>query len=543
MRTKGKRLLAGLASGALVLTGAAFVAAPQAQAAGEPVVYCAGSGGDPGVAGDPTSVSTDCVTVGGPGVSVPLRLSDLLPTSATGWVQLTLSSGTFAGTADTDDSTVAINATRTSGWFAGPDADEGPGGLAIAQDDSAITPPGIGSAAVNVLVGSVPQEITVTVATSSSDVYNEISTLNITERAPVAVTVVGAPGSLQIFPAYQNVRGLADDTAAVALVQVYDANGAPLPITAADVTLGQLGAAVDDITALPAHCGTSATGDDTFTADGKAAGLDSGALLVGTEACAALNATGTGVWIRSGLTAQSGGEKNVTVAVSIGGQAFTGSFSYTVSGTIAAGATSEFGSSTYNTGELSSLTWCLTDLAGNPVADGLGWRGGVTRPVQWASNATTAPLNYNLASFPVSTYGGCVTGLTFAPATAMVWNVFTTVLPGDGWTDAVQGATLLASTTVGTPEPVVGSIMIVGQRGTGADLNRVFVEGTTTNLVGNTVTPFFRLPGQVGFTAGSGVRTVDAQGNFNWQRKTGKRIAVQFRADDLRSNSIIIAAR
>jgi len=57
------------------------------------------------------------------------------------------------------------------------------------------------------------------------------------------------------------------------------------------------------------------------------------------------------------------------------------------------------------------------------------------------------------------------------------------------------------------------------------------------------VTPFFRFPGQVGFTAGTGLRTVDSLGNFQWQRQTGKRIAVQFRFEDIRSNSIIIAAR
>jgi hypothetical protein len=100
----------------------------------------------------------------------------------------------------------------------------------------------------------------------------------------------------------------------------------------------------------------------------------------------------------------------------------------------------------------------------------------------------------------------------------------------------------VATVTVGDA-PVTQSIMIEGTRGTGENVNRIFVEGTTTDLVGETVTPYFRFPGQVGFTAGTGLREVDALGNFQWQRQTGKRIAVQFRFEDIRSNSIIIAAR
>ena len=92
-------------------------------------------------------------------------------------------------------------------------------------------------------------------------------------------------------------------------------------------------------------------------------------------------------------------------------------------------------------------------------------------------------------------------------------------------------------------QPKDGSILIEGTRGTGENANRIFVEGTTTDLVGASVTPCFRFPGQVGFTAGTGTRTVDALGNFKWQRQTGKRIAVQFRHEEIRSNSIAIAAR
>ena len=57
------------------------------------------------------------------------------------------------------------------------------------------------------------------------------------------------------------------------------------------------------------------------------------------------------------------------------------------------------------------------------------------------------------------------------------------------------------------------------------------------------LTPYFRFPRQSGFTAGTGTRTVDANGDFAWQRKTGKRIVVEFRGDGVTSNRIVIQAK
>jgi hypothetical protein len=39
------------------------------------------------------------------------------------------------------------------------------------------------------------------------------------------------------------------------------------------------------------------------------------------------------------------------------------------------------------------------------------------------------------------------------------------------------------------------------------------------------------------------VRTVSELGNFEWQRQTSKRVSIQFRFEDIRSNSLIISAR
>ena len=84
------------------------------------------------------------------------------------------------------------------------------------------------------------------------------------------------------------------------------------------------------------------------------------------------------------------------------------------------------------------------------------------------------------------------------------------------------------------------TIMITGAR----DGRRVQVAGMTTGLVGETVTPWVRLAGQSRYRVGEGTRTVDAQGTFTWDRVTGKKTYVYFRAgDDVRSTRVVIPAR
>lgn len=93
------------------------------------------------------------------------------------------------------------------------------------------------------------------------------------------------------------------------------------------------------------------------------------------------------------------------------------------------------------------------------------------------------------------------------------------------------------------------SITLVGQRGTVRGRPGVMVTGTTVGLpAGTTMTPFVRLPGQTSYTAGTAqprVRLTDGSvGEFTWQRRTGKRVAVYFRADTgEQSRRIIIPGR
>ena len=74
----------------------------------------------------------------------------------------------------------------------------------------------------------------------------------------------------------------------------------------------------------------------------------------------------------------------------------------------------------------------------------------------------------------------------------------------------------------------------------------VVVYGVTTGFAeGTTVTPEYRFPGQTSYTAGIDV-TIDAEGEFTWYRKTGKKIYVRFVAGDngdVVSSRVIIPAK
>jgi len=97
------------------------------------------------------------------------------------------------------------------------------------------------------------------------------------------------------------------------------------------------------------------------------------------------------------------------------------------------------------------------------------------------------------------------------------------------WSDPTDPVTPRAEAT----------ILITGTRsGT-----QVRVDGVTTGLTGQQVTPHVRFPGQDSYQTGTGVRTVGDDGSFEWQRRTGKKIYVYFAADNVRSLRIIIPAR
>lgn len=85
-------------------------------------------------------------------------------------------------------------------------------------------------------------------------------------------------------------------------------------------------------------------------------------------------------------------------------------------------------------------------------------------------------------------------------------------------------------------------IYLDGERTRIGGRKAVRVEGVSGALTpGAKVTPYVQLPGQRGYTAGTGVQVISADGSFTWQRRTGKKVAVYFRADDgTRSTRLVI---
>ena len=125
-----------------------------------------------------------------------------------------------------------------------------------------------------------------------------------------------------------------------------------------------------------------------------------------------------------------------------------------------------------------------------------------------------------------------ITGLT--PGTP--YTVTARALTGAGW-----GATSSPSETVVplSPPTPAATILITSSRDR-AQKSIARVEGTTTGLVGAEVIPYVRIAGQKAFAPRASTRTVDADGNFVWQRKANKRFTVYFVNGEVTSNRLVI---
>ena len=106
-------------------------------------------------------------------------------------------------------------------------------------------------------------------------------------------------------------------------------------------------------------------------------------------------------------------------------------------------------------------------------------------------------------------------------------------LNGAGW-----GAWSTWTSPVTPQAPVPPSLVITGSR----DGTQIIVLGTSTGLVGASLTPRVRLTGQRGYRSGVVRPTVAADGSFDWQRRTGKNAKIYFATDDVRSNRVVIAS-
>jgi len=174
---------------------------------------------------------------------------------------------------------------------------------------------------------------------------------------------------------------------------------------------------------------------------------------------------------------------------------------------------------------------------------GLAVAGDASASVSWVapSDSGSYPIsNYQVTSAP----GGrsclvSVLALTCEVSSLTNGTAYTfavRALNGAGW--GSDSAPSDAVTPRATP---VKAIQITGSRDA-SDTRVVRVSGTTTGLVGEQVTPWVRFPGQTTITAGTGVRTVAAEGAFEWSRATSKKVHVYFTHGSIKSNTVVIPA-
>jgi hypothetical protein len=198
-------------------------------------------------------------------------------------------------------------------------------------------------------------------------------------------------------------------------------------------------------------------------------------------------------------------------------------------------------------GAFATATVKVTDAFGNPV-DTTDDTGVVTvaasGDVRLGGFVSSQDVTTNaLGEATVTIVAGTVTGTGTLTATPKASNLATAwgaaYTPPTGYPAPVTSA---AATVLVTSSPADRSIVITGERTTVSGRSGIMVDGVVTGIEdGETVVPYIRFPGQTTFTAGS-ARPEITEGEFVWQRKTGKRVTVYVTNDDgdVRSNRVTI---
>lgn len=159
-------------------------------------------------------------------------------------------------------------------------------------------------------------------------------------------------------------------------------------------------------------------------------------------------------------------------------------------------------------------------------------------PVSGATVEVAVP-----ASSPLALTGGS-TPVRVTTNAAGQAQVIIAARPGRTGTGTVTAAfgDRVSSVDIVVEEKTAAAVIIVGERGTVGGKPGIIVSGLTTGLpAGSTVIPYFRFPGETSYTQTSARPVVDADGEFTWQRKTGKKVyAYVVTESGVASNRVII---
>ena len=199
-------------------------------------------------------------------------------------------------------------------------------------------------------------------------------------------------------------------------------------------------------------------------------------------------------------------------------------------------------------GSASAVTVAVTDVFGNPVT-----LDGGSEKVTLVTDLGTLAGGTNIYSIGVTDAAGKAV-VSAASAVAGVATISATGengqfadLADDPYTGAAASVYKASVPVEFTTAPTDMTIAISGERGTVKGKPGIMVDGLTTGISEDeAVIPYIKFPGETSYSAGSARPKVDAEGEFYWQRKTGKKIYVYFVLEsdmDVRSERIIIQAK
>jgi hypothetical protein len=172
----------------------------------------------------------------------------------------------------------------------------------------------------------------------------------------------------------------------------------------------------------------------------------------------------------------------------------------------------------------------VTDIFGNPVPGD----DSVTATLLGPGTLTTVAATDAAGKTTISYIAPAGTG-----STGVRWTMGTYE---SGTIPGAPAAVRTADVAITVGSSPTKSIVIVGERTTVSGKSGILVDGVVTGIEdGKTVVPYIRFPGETTFTAGT-ARPEITDGEFMWQRKTGKRVTVYVTNDDgdVTSNRVTI---
>jgi hypothetical protein len=280
--------------------------------------------------------------------------------------------------------------------------------------------------------------------------------------------------------------------------------------------------------------------------------LGSEGVYVSSSASTAWNEGETSVTVSSGTSVYVFGTKAGTTSVELtsGGKTVTVPVKIQTSVNAAYNIAATPTTQSVAKGGFTTVTVAITDVFGNSVGATTDDTGAVTvtatGEVLLGGYQSTQTVNMGATgTATVTVIAGNAAGagaLAITPKSGTLVPAWQT-----GYTPptGAPAPTTSAAAAILVEDDTTKSISIVGTRTTVSGKPGIMIDGVTTGIEdGKTVVPYFRFPGQTEYSQGT-ARPVITDGEFTWQRKTGKKFYAYVTNDDgaVKSNRVIIPAK